>query len=408
MGSRDEHERQRDDVVPFQAGRAERQSLLEAWKTMSQPSGQLKRHRRYEFEDRLVPAEILHPGGGNARVEVMMVNISTGGCCLIHRGYLHPSTSCKLMLENNSGEQVQLRASVRWCQLLRGVYHTTGLEWSVPVQPRDFVDPRIWLELSQDETPRKKETLKGKFQFLTSDKVQDMLLRMLLRESDVTLETSDSSGNLLDAVRSGGYDVVIVDTDTPEIDAPSIPARLRSEGYTGPVVAVTHESGPSALESLRKAGYCETLLKPLREEALVMGIHMAVDNFANAASGTGPIFSSIASTDGAREWIVKYVELVRDRAKKLEEAARADDTEIARRICDTIRDSGTSYGFPLLTEVAHSALTAVNASGSAQEALSSIRQLIRVIERLSLPPEVEDERKESADQPGRSGEAGHA
>lgn len=387
MSSHDEHDHNWDDLIPFQAGRAERLNLLEEWKTTSQPREQSQRHRRYEFEDRLVPAEIIHPGGGRAHVEMMLVNLSAGGCCLIHRGYLHPSTECKLYLLTNSGQSVSAHATVKWCQLLRGIYHSTGLEWDEAIHPRDFIDPRVWLELSQIENPQSKEALEGRYLLLTSDKMQEMLLRMLLRESEAELETTDSSGSLLDAVRAGGYDVVIIDTDNPEIDAQSIPARLQNEGYTGPVLALTHENGPASIEALRECGYSEMLIKPLREDTFVMGIHMALDHCANAASGTGPIFSTLASKHDTRRWVSDYLDIVRDRAKTLEEAARADDTDVARQICDAIRDSGTSYGFPLLTEIANSALTAVNASGSANEALSCIRQLIRVIERLSLTPE---------------------
>lgn len=387
MSSHDEHDLHWEDLIPFQAGRAERQSLLDEWSATTQMRDQVQRHRRYEFEDRLVPAEIIHPGGGSAHVEVLMVNLSAGGCCLIHRGYLHPSTECKLYLLTNSGQSVSAHATVKWCQLLRGVYHSTGLEWDAPIQPRDFIDPRVWLELSQAENPQSNDALEGRFLLLTGDQMQDMLMHMLLRESEAELKTIDTSGGALDAVRSGGYDIVIIDTDDDEIDVESMPARLHGEGYTGPVLALTHENGPASIEALRECGYAETLIKPLREDTFAMGVHMALDHCANAASGTGPIFSSLASQENTRQWISDYLDIVRQRASTLEEAARADDTSVARQICDSIRDSGTSYGFPLLTEIANSALTAVNASGSANEALSCIRQLIRVIERLSLTPE---------------------
>ncbi len=376
-------EQNQNGMVTFQGGRAERQSLLEQWRAAPQPRDQSCRHRRYDFDDMLVPIDISHPGGGTAHVEVILVNLSAGGCCIIHRGYLHPSTKCTLELRTFDGALVSSQATTAWCQFLRGQYHTTGLEWDSPIQPRDFVDPRVWLELSQHETPQTTESLEGRLLLLTHDPMQGTLVQMLLRGSNATLDTFDSSGSALDAVRSGGFDVVIVDTDNTDIDVESVPSRLKDEGYSGPLLALTRDTGPTIIESLRRSGYNETLLKPLSQSSFIMGIHMAIEHFACAVSGTGAIESTLKTADDAAKWVSTYITQVQAMAKTLEEAARADDTDVARDLCDSIRDSGASYGFPLLTEVANTALTAVNASASAKESMSCIRQLIRVIERLA-------------------------
>jgi len=387
MTSQDPQDLSGEAYIPFPAGKAERQSLLEYWRTFQPEDHGERQTHRFSFEDALVPAAIIHPGGGRSLVEVLLSNISAGGSCMLHRGYLHPSTECTLHLRANDASIESSSGQVKWCTLVRGSYHASGISWDAPLLPRGFVDPRVWLEHSQAECPPSKETLHGRFILLTADEMQRMLIHMLLRESDASAEIFDSSGSMLDAVRAGGFDVVVVDVDNGDFDIENIPKLLIDEGYTGPVIALTHESGSATIESFRKYGYAETMLKPLRQDSFIMGVKMAIEHCANAAAGTGPIVSTLSTTDDMSRWLDEYMTLVREKAVVLEEAARADDTDVARAICDSIRNTGASYGFPLLTEIAGEALTAINAGGSAKEAMSQIRQLIRIIERLSQPSE---------------------
>lgn len=122
-------------------GPAQRQRLLA---TLDQrAAGAVKRHRRkstrHPTRGEMTPMVVIQPGGGVGAFLVMMRNLSAGGLAVVHGGYLHPGTECRVLLARVEGPKVVLAGTVRRCRHVQGSLHEVGLEFDSAIVPEDFV-----------------------------------------------------------------------------------------------------------------------------------------------------------------------------------------------------------------------------------------------------------------------------
>lgn len=102
-----------------------------------------RRSTRHPFRGGMLPFVIMQPGGSVGAYLVLTRNLSAGGLALIHGGYLHPGTKCRMMLATIQGVNVVLGGRVRRCRHIRGSLHEIGVEFSAPIVPEQFVPPEM-------------------------------------------------------------------------------------------------------------------------------------------------------------------------------------------------------------------------------------------------------------------------
>lgn len=66
---------------------------------------------------------------------------------------------------------------------------------------------------------------------------------------------------------------------------------------------------------------------------------------------------------------------VQEMVAKLKQYIRDDDLHHVRMLAQTLKGSGTSYGFVAITDVATQAIRALDGSGAISEALTELRRL---------------------------------
>lgn len=104
-----------------------------------------KRHgrksTRHSFRGEMMPFVVMQPGGSVGAYMVLTRNLSAGGMALIHGGYLHPGTKCRMLLATTGGENVVIGGRVRRCRHIKGNLHEIGVEFNAPIVPEQFVPP---------------------------------------------------------------------------------------------------------------------------------------------------------------------------------------------------------------------------------------------------------------------------
>jgi len=75
------------------------------------------------------------------------------------------------------------------------------------------------------------------------------------------------------------------------------------------------------------------------------------------------------------EFVKQYVAQVQEIVGKLKQCIRDDDMHRVRMIAQTLKGSGTSYGFAAITDLASQAIRALDGSGAISEALTELRRL---------------------------------
>ena len=105
------------------------------------------------------------------------------------------------------------------------------------------------------------------------------------------------------------YDLVLLDVTMPEMDGPTMLAKMREAGNTTPVLMLTSEAKRSIVGEVMKLGIEDYILKPFKPEELKAKVSKVLKNLGNgaaapvsvaAAVGTGaaPVDSDAGETGG--------------------------------------------------------------------------------------------------------------
>ena len=102
-----------------------------------------RKSTRHPFRGDMMPFVVVQPGGSVGAYLVMTRNLSAGGLSLIHGGYLHPGTKCRMLLSTVKGQKVVLGGKVRRCRHIKGSLHEIGVQFNAQVAPEEFVPPEF-------------------------------------------------------------------------------------------------------------------------------------------------------------------------------------------------------------------------------------------------------------------------
>ncbi|WP_397420414.1 ATP-binding protein [Phenylobacterium sp.] len=109
--------------------------------------------------------------------------------------------------------------------------------------------------------------------------------RAILEAAGATIETANNGSQALDRLRSGGFDLVLMDLHMPIMDGVEALSRLR-DGQAGradiPVIALTADAMSGEAERLQGLGFNALQAKPVQPAALISAIADAL----NAAPAT--------------------------------------------------------------------------------------------------------------------------
>lgn len=96
---------------------------------------------------------------------------------------------------------------------------------------------------------------------------QEIALAMLA-QADLQVSVADDGASALWLARQTDFDVVLMDLHLPDMDGVDIMRRLRAQGLTAPVLALTASAMPGERAQCEQEGMVAFLVKPLPAEAL--------------------------------------------------------------------------------------------------------------------------------------------
>jgi signal transduction histidine kinase/CheY-like chemotaxis protein len=98
--------------------------------------------------------------------------------------------------------------------------------------------------------------------------INAILTRTLLERQGCHVECVVNGFEAINAARSGGHDLILMDVRMPEMDGIQASKILRSEGYGGPIVALTADAFEDDRKACLAVGMDDFLTKPLEISTL--------------------------------------------------------------------------------------------------------------------------------------------
>jgi CheY-like chemotaxis protein len=210
--------------------------------------------------------------------------------------------------------------------------------------------------------------------------VERKLLAHYLKPTKITLTSIPSGDDPIAAVKASNVDLVLCEANLKAMTGEQLIAQLRTAGYAGRVIVITSETKGDRLRALKQAGATGMLGKPYDQAKLFSLIGAFLKR---VAADTG-VVSALAAQPEMKSLIERYVANVQQLAKDIEAAMRENQIDRIRHICNSLKGSGTSYGFAVLSDSAKETMRALDATMSMQESDEQIKKLLDLCKRVII------------------------
>lgn len=208
------------------------------------------------------------------------------------------------------------------------------------------------------------------------------LIAQYLRNTPCTLDFAEDGEIALGKMKTGPYDLVLMDAHMPNMDGYTATRAMRDwERQQGraavPILALTADAFKESVEASVVAGFNAHLTKPIRKATLMQ----AIDQYAlpSACSNGAP-----ATPDPSlAELAPRYLKNMDRTLKTLREAREAKDYATMQRIGHNLHGSGTSFGFPYITELGEK-MEAAARDGAIEDMLNAVAAFEQYLDQVRL------------------------
>ena len=242
------------------------------------------------------------------------------------------------------------------------------------------------------------------------------LARLILKRAGANVTLAENGLQALQIMERQKFDVVLMDMQMPVMDGYTATRKLRDQGCTVPIIAVTAHAMKGDDEKCREAGCTGYMTKPIDGDRLLAALQpiLEVDLSAsdersadtNQDGGTGnarlpsssltsmvdtsPMYSTLPMDDlEFREIVEEFIDRLRDKLADMQQALEDRHIEELKNLAHWLKGAGGSAGFPLFTEPART-LEQLVRQNRLSEVGQVLDQITNLTARASMPPLVSE------------------
>ena len=229
------------------------------------------------------------------------------------------------------------------------------------------------------------------------------LVALVLSECGLIVEQAENGQSGLQKALAGGFDVVLMDIQMPVMDGDTATRKMREQGLTLPVFALTANAMKGFEEELKAAGFTGHLTKPLDIDKLVevlaetLGGRRVQDAPAQAAGAAAvtvepspavaepPLISRLAGNPRLLPAVQKFSARLDGQLDAMDTAWRARDLTELAALAHWLKGAAGTVGYDAFTEPAVELEQVVKAG--AEERIAGQLQLLRGLQRRIVVPD---------------------
>jgi CheY-like chemotaxis protein len=194
------------------------------------------------------------------------------------------------------------------------------------------------------------------------------LISLFLTRGGATVQMAENGALAVHAAENGKFDVILMDMQMPVMDGYTATRRLRENGYSGPVIALTAHAMKGDREKCHAAGCSGYLSKPVNVDELVGAIQGALKSVpapetsnremtnqtARPLATENPMIKSTLPTEDEeiREVVREFVDSISDRLDAMSAALTAENYDDLAKLAHALKGSGGTAGFDCFTNPA--------------------------------------------------------
>ena len=194
-----------------------------------------------------------------------------------------------------------------------------------------------------------------------------LLEKRILESIGLEVGVANNGQEAVDQLNSNQFDLVLMDMQMPVMDGIEATRMLREQGYTLPIIALTANVMEKHRNAFDEAGCDGFLGKPIDKNELrnLLGQYLREESIN---------VQPIAEEEVDEELMAIFQESAATYKQQLRDALDQNDWQQVKEIAHPIKGSGTSFGFPVLTEKAKAVCDAYD-----NDQLDQLPQLTRIL-----------------------------
>ena len=233
------------------------------------------------------------------------------------------------------------------------------------------------------------------------------LVRVLLEEVGLHVSEAENGQVALDRVAAEHFDALLMDMQMPVMDGQTATRRLRLQGCTLPIIALTANAMKGFERELEEAGFSGYQTKPIDVDALLhdlaqrlggqaiaavdvdTGLHDAPLTTAPASEDGAPIVSRLAGHAKLGRIVARFIAQLPDKLAQMDHAARRGDFAELAALAHWLKGAGGSMGYDNLYEPSKALEVAARGRDAAAvtAVMTELQNFARRIERGSGAPQ---------------------
>ena len=307
--------------------------------------------RRWAYTGTRVPIDLIEHNGHRRRIVAAPRDLSAGGMCVLHGGFIHPGVGCAVTLVQIGGTRNVIAGLIVRCRHVRGRLHESGVSFVSQIRPEDYVafgDGAVFHVEHVDPAALDCTVL-----VCMSNAAEQRLVSHYLRDTNATVlfaNDLDAAKSMLDEHPK----VAFIDHEINEQPGIDVLRDLRECGLTCPIALLADHLSEATRERGLSAGATEVLGKPFTRELLLR----AITEFVERGLEPRGAQSRVANAASARD-VGLPLTLLEEFVGELRAIAHTIDEQVGRSDCGglqrTLRElcsAASGYGFKVVAAAA--------------------------------------------------------
>lgn len=191
------------------------------------------------------------------------------------------------------------------------------------------------------------------------------LVRIMLEEAGATVTTAENGWIAVKTTEKLQFDLILMDMQMPVMDGYQAATRMRADGISTPIVALTAHAMKDDEQKCLDAGCSGYLTKPIQSakllEAVAQHLPQCVTQAVTPATAktTHATTGSLSAEDLKstlplenpiyQEIVEEFVDFLGGHVKEMESAYEASDFETLQQLAHALKGAGGTAGFAILT-----------------------------------------------------------
>lgn len=240
---------------------------------------------RWPFRCTGVDVHLSHPGGSTTVLKLAGRNLSRGGISLLHRGFVHPGTQCRVDLPRPDGHVDAKDGVVARCVHVKGTLHELGIKFEKNIRLREYANPSPGADALTIEHADPK-SLSGRVLVVSPAETDARILSHFLRDTSLQCVAVPSGADAI-AKAPDGFDLVLMDTPLPDVPTIDLLRQLRTLLPKAPLLAASASPKELMGHGLWDLSPVGVIDKPYTQGALLRQIAELL-LFRDSSSGAPP------------------------------------------------------------------------------------------------------------------------